>query len=188
MSLSSAPMTVHSSGQMVATDLPTLTKGPPAANIPGGILNAAAAKTAESIKEQAAHAKAAGAGMRGGGTPINVSKPPEGGTIPGVSFADNHAKLIGAANQLKASAVYDGLIGSQPYKVSGGRRHSRTKYPHRKRYRREFYPMEEPVIAAGRKHTRKIKNVRRRRTRTIRRRSRRSSNHSRRSSLRSRKR
>ena len=81
-------MTVHNSGQIVATGLPTLTKGPPVANIPGGILNAAAAKTADSIKEQAAHAKAAGAGMRGGGTPINVSRPPEGRTIPGVSFAD----------------------------------------------------------------------------------------------------
>ncbi len=188
MSVSSAPMTVHNSGQIVATGLPTLTKGPPVANIPGGILNAAAAKTADSIKEQAAHAKAAGAGMRGGGTPINVSHPPEGRTIPGVSYADNHAKLIGAANQLKASAVYDGLIGSQPYKVGGRRRHSKIVRPHRKRYRREFYPMEEPVIAAGRKHTRKIKNVRRSRHRTIRRSRRRNSNHSRRSSLRSRKR
>lgn len=121
--VNSAPMSVHSSGQLIATGTPTEIKGV-ASNVAGGLLNAAAAKTAGSIAEQAAQAKAAGVSMKGGGTIINVPPAAEGGSVPGVSFAANHATLIGAANQLKAGAVYDGLIGTQPYKV-GGRRHTR---------------------------------------------------------------
>jgi hypothetical protein len=189
MVLSSAPTTIHSSGQIVATALPEQITGVPS-NVPGGLLNAAAAKTAASIAQQAGHARAAGVTMRGGGTVVNVPPAPEGGSIPGVSFAGNHANLIGAANQLKAGAVYDGLVGSQPYKVGGRRRRGVIPKPHRRRtglgntsglLERE----EEPVIAAGRKHTRKTKkHGRRRNSRTHRRKLRKHLRNSRRTSRR----
>ena len=155
-------MTVHSSGMQVASGLPTLEKGS-TSNLPGGPLNAAVAKTQDAIARQAANAKAAGVTMKGGGTVIKVPIVPEGNSIPGTSFAKNHSDLIGTANQLKASGVYDGLIGSQPYKV-GGRKH--RKITRRARPSRDE---QEPVIAAGRKHRRKTKNVRHRRHRTLRR-------------------
>ncbi len=171
MSVSSAPMTVHSSGQIVATDLPAQHKGT-TSHLPGGLLNAAAAKTAASIAEQSSHAKAAGVRMKGGGTVINVPPAAEGGTVPGVSFAANHANLIGTLNQLKAGAVYDSLIGAQPYKV-GGRRHRRKPVPRHRRTITTFIPgivTEEPAMMAGRKHTRKTKkHGRRRKSRTHRR-------------------
>ena len=155
-------MTVHSSGMQVASGLPTLEKGS-TSNVQGGLLNAAVAKTQDGIARQAANAKAAGVTMKGGGTEIKVPIVPEGKSIPGTSFAKNHADLIGTANQLKANAVYDGLIGSQPYKV-GGRKHRRTA-----RRARPERDENEPVVAAGRKHRRKTKNVRHRRRRTVRR-------------------
>lgn len=166
----SAPMTVHPSGMQVATGIPTEFKGTPS-NVPGGLLNAAAAKTAATIAQQAGDAKAAGVRMRGGGTVINVPPAPEGGSIPGVSFAANHANLIGIANQLKAGAVYDNLAGSQPYKV-GGKRTRRRLAVDRK-------PMnEEPAIGARRKHRSKTKKH-------VRRRNHRNSNRHRRKLLRS---
>jgi hypothetical protein len=194
MSLSSAPTTVHSSGQIVATGLPTEIKGT-SSIMPGGLLNAAAAKTATSISEQASHAKAAGVTMKGsgrkykgGGTVINVPQVAEGGSVPGVSFAQNHADLIGIANQLKAGAVYDGLIHSQPYKVGGTRRHPRKpKVLRRRHYIPETPSMNaiEPVLTAGRKHTRKTKkHVRRSKHRSLRRKLRKHIRRSRRSSSR----
>jgi len=170
MALSSAPMTIHSSGQIVATAPPTEMKGV-TSNLTGGLLNAAAAKTASSIAQQASHAKAAGVTMKGGGTVVNVPPAAEGGTVPGVSFAGNHANLIGIANQLKAGAVYDGLVGAQPYKVGGRRPHPRIPKPHRRRTMpNNILPQEEPAMMAGRKHTRKTKkHGRRRNSRTHRR-------------------
>jgi len=152
----SAPMTLHSSGMKVATGAPTLVETP-TSNVQGGLLNAGAAKTAASIRQQASDAKAGGVTMRGGGTTISVPPVPEGGTIPGVSFAGNHANLVGIANQLKAGAVYDNLGGTTPYKVGGRRRRTRRFAVDRKSYN------EEPAIGARRKHKRKTKkNVRRR--------------------------
>lgn len=151
--VSSTPMTVHPSGMQVVTGIPTEFKGT-SSNVSGGLLNAAAAKTAATIAEQAGDAKAAGVRMRGGGTVINVPPAPEGGSIPGVSFAANHANLIGIANQLKAGAVYDNLAGSQPYKVGGKRRRLAVG-------RKTM--SEEPAIGARRKHRSKTKkHVRRR--------------------------
>lgn len=185
MVVSSAPMTIHSSGQIVATAPPTEMKGV-TSNVPGGLLNAAAAKTAASIAEQASHAKAAGVNMKGGGTVINVPPTAEGGTVPGVSFAGNHANLIGIANQLKAGAVYDGLVGTQPYKVGGRRRHGLVIKTHRRRTMRGMLiPEQEPAMIAGRKHTRKTKkHGRRRNSRTHRRKLRKHLRHSRRISRR----
>ena len=180
--LNSAPTTVHSSGQIVATAPPPEFKGV-TSNVAGGLLNAAAAKTADSIAEQARHAKAAGVTMKGGGTVVNVPPTAEGGTIPGVSFADNHAKLIGLSNQLKAGAVYDGLVGAQPYKVGGRRRHGLAVKTHRRRTM--LIPEQEPAMIAGRKHRRKTKkHGRRRNSRTHRRKLRKHLRHSRRTSRR----
>jgi len=155
--LSSTPAMVHPSGMVIATALPTQVKTSPS-TMSGGILNAAAAKTAGSIAEQAAQAKAAGVHMKGGGQAVNVPPVPEGNSIRGVSFAKNHADLIGTANQLKAGGVYDGLIGTQPYKV-GGRRHPRLAKTHRRRFIRDpsKMPHEEFAMTAGRKHKRKTK-------------------------------
>ena len=166
MSLSSAPIAVHDNGMKVASGLPTLEKGS-TSNVQGGLLNAAVAKTQDGIARQAANAKGAGVTMKGGGTEIKVPIVPEGHSIPGTSFAKNHADLIGTANQLKASAVYDGLIGTQPYKV-GGRKHLRMFRVHTRRARPER-DENEPVLTAGRKHRRKTKNVRHSRRRTVRR-------------------
>jgi len=154
---SSTPATVHPSGMVVATALPPQVKTSPS-SMSGGILNAAAAKTASSIAEQAAQAKAAGVHMKGGGQSVNVPPVPEGNSIRGVSFSKNHADLIGTANQLKAGAVYDGLIGAQPYKV-GGRKHPRLARTHRRRFIRDpsKMPREEYAMTAGRKHKRKTK-------------------------------
>lgn len=155
-------MTVHESGMQVATALPAQIKGTPS-NVPGGLLNAAAAKTAAAIEQQSSDAKAGGVTMRGGGTIINVPPVPEGKSVPGVSFGENHANLLGIANQLKAGAVYDNLAGSQPYKV-GGRRTRRRLAIDRKTM------SEEPAIGARRKHKRKTKkHVRRRSNRNSRR-------------------
>ena len=152
---------------VVATGLPAQVKTP-VSNIPGGLLNAAVAKTGAAIAEQSAHAKAAGATMRGGAV-VNVPQVAEGGTTPGISFAKNHADLTGIANQLKAGAVYDGLIGSQPYKV-GGARHTKVPYTRANRTYRRQLPSEEPAMSAGRKHRRKTKkNGRRSRNGTSRR-------------------
>jgi len=176
--VSSTPMTVHASGMQVATGLPAQLHGS-TSNVPGGLLNAAAAKTAASIAEQASQARAGGVTMKGGGE-ISVPPAPEGKSIPGVSFAGNHANLTNIANQLKAGAVYDGLAGTQPYKLGGRRRHPKIPRTFRRRL-----PTEEPVVAAGRKHKRKTKkNVRRRRHRTIRRKHSKSVHHSRRRSSR----
>jgi hypothetical protein len=201
MSVSSAPTTVDRSGQIVATGLPTEIKGI-ASNMPGGLLNAAAAKTAGSITEQASQAKAAGVTMKGsgrkytssgrkykgGGTVINVPQVAEGGSVPGVSFAQNHANLIGIANQLKAGSVYDGLIHAQPYKIGGSRKHPRLlKHTRRRHYIPEKPTTygNEPVLTAGRKHTRKTKkHVRRSKHRSLRRKLRKFVRRSRRSSSR----
>jgi hypothetical protein len=185
-------MTVDRGGQIVATGLPTELKGT-ASIMPGGLVNAAAAKTAGSIAEQASHAKAAGVTMKGsgrkmkgGGTIINVPQVAEGGSVPGVSFAQNHANLLGIANQLKAGAVYDGLIHAQPYKVGGTRKHPRLlKHTRRRHYIPEISSINgnEPVLTAGRKHTRKTKkHVRRSKHRSLRRKLRKHIRRSRRSS------
>ena len=133
--LSPAPTTVHPTGQIVATGLPSQHMGH-TQNIQGGIINHSAAKTAASIKAQSAHASKAGVTMRGasrrrrhkGGAEIQIPSVPEGGTIPGVSFASNHASLVNGLNKINTGAVYDKLGSAQPYKVSGGKRRRKTKH------------------------------------------------------------
>jgi hypothetical protein len=148
MALSPAPTTVHTNGMVVATGLGGQSVGR-VQNLQGGLLNSAAAKTASSIAAQAGHARAAGVTMKGGGQPIHVPEVAEGGTIPGVSFAGNHAALHGTLNQLNADKTYDNLAGATPYKVGGRRRYHRIPNARER--------IDEPVYSAGRKHKRKTK-------------------------------
>jgi len=149
------PTTVHPNGMIVATGLGPQQTGH-VQNLQGGLLNHAAARTAATIKEQAAHAQKAGVTMRGsgrkrgGGQIISVPEVPQGGTIPGVSYAANHAKLIGGLNQLRASATYDGLANAQPYKIGG--RSRRRRIPNA----RERVDESDVVVTAG-KRRRKTK-------------------------------
>jgi len=136
--LSPAPTTVHASGQIVATGLPAQNVGTHQ-NLQGGLINHAVSKTTSSIRAQANHARAAGVTMRGGrrrrgGANAFVPEVPEGNTIPGTSFTGNHVNLLNAGNQLRASAVYDKLAGTTPYKV-GGKRRRRTKKHGRSKHR-----------------------------------------------------
>jgi hypothetical protein len=158
--LSPAPTTVHSNGQIVVTGLAPQSVGTQQ-NIQGGLINHAAMKTAQSIKDQSAHAVKAGVTMRGsgrlrrGGAIMHAPVVPEGGTIPGVSFAGNHQAILNHLNQMKANASYDKLAGTQPYKVSGGKRRRKTngRSKHRN-LRRKFLKRSN--------HTRRRHHVRRR--------------------------
>jgi len=155
------PTTVQSNGMVVATGLGPQESGH-VQNLPGGLLNHAAARTAATIKEQASHAQKAGVTMRGsgrkrgGGQVINVPEVPQGGTIPGVSYAANHAKLIGGLNQLRASATYDGMLNGQPYKIGGRSRRRRRRIPNSK----ERIDESDVVVTAGKRRRRTKKHGR----------------------------
>ena len=152
-----APTTVHSNGRVVVSGLPKQHDGHEQ-NIQGGPIAHAAARTAGSIAEQAAEAQASGATQRGsgrrrGGGVIDVPQVAEAGTIPGVSYANNQAALIGGLNQLKADAVYDNLGGTTPYKVGGRRRGRRTR--RRNRIPDSRIPADDSdVVAAGKRRRR----------------------------------
>lgn len=121
-----APTVIHQNGMVVASGLPKPFIGHEQ-NIQGGLLNHAVTTTAQNMKAQAAHAKAGNVTQRGGGDIIHSPKVAEGGTISGVSFSSNHAKLIGGLNQLTANSTYDKYQGTQPYKVGGRKRRRKTK-------------------------------------------------------------
>ena len=156
------PTTIHSNGMVVATGLGPQEVGH-IQNIKGGLLNHAADVTASTIKTQAAHALKGGVTMRGsgrkrgGGQVINVPEVPQGGTIKGVSYAANQAKLIGGLNQLRAGATYDSLAGTQPYKLAGGRRRRRTR---RIPNTRERVDESDVVVSAGKRRRRTKKHER----------------------------
>lgn len=99
-------------------------------NIQGSLIEASASKTASSITEQASHAKALGATMRGsgrrfkimrGGNDANIPTVPQAHSIPGVSASNVHMSLMDNLNQMKADASYDSLANATPYKVGGFR-------------------------------------------------------------------
>jgi hypothetical protein len=73
--------------------------------------------------------------MRGGVAPVNMNAQipslPEGGTIPGVSHAQNHLKAVDNLNQIRASAAGDSLINAQP-KQHGGSSKKKRKTKRRK--------------------------------------------------------
>lgn len=146
------PTKIAGNGMVVATGLAPQQMGKPQ-NMQGGLLNAAAQKTMASTAAQAGHAKAAGVGIRGGG--IHIPSVPEGGSIPGVSFAGNHKALIDLSNQAKANTTYDGLAGAQPYRI-GGRKFKGKRIPNPREH------VDESTVIGG-KHRRKINGTRRRR-------------------------
>jgi hypothetical protein len=131
-------------GKIMATSAPVASRGF-TQNITGSPIDAAAAKTMASQAQQAEATKALGAGQKGSsrrrrhrGGSQSIPKVPEGGTIPGVSFAGNHVKAIDNLNQLRADKVYDGLLNAPAAKVGGftkkrrgksknGRRNNRTR-------------------------------------------------------------
>lgn len=110
-------------------------------NIEGSPLEAAAAKTLAAQQSQIAAAKALGAGQKGssrkrrkmrGGVNLTANIPyiPEGGSIPGVSHAQNHLNAVNNLNQIRHDAVYDNLMGATPMKVGGFRlRDAEELYP-----------------------------------------------------------
>jgi len=153
------PTTIHSNGMVVATGLGPQEVGH-IQNIKGGLLNHAAEVTASTIKTQAAHAVKGGVTMRGsgrkhgGGQAINVPEVPQGGTIKGISYAGNHAKLIGGLNQLRTGATYDSLAGTQPYKLAGGRRRTRRRRIRRIPDARERVDESDVVVSAGKRRRR----------------------------------
>jgi hypothetical protein len=121
-------------GKIMATSAPAVSKGF-TQNISGSPIDAAASKTIASQAQQAQATKALGAGQKGSsrrrrrhkGGSQSIPKIPEGGTIPGVSFAGNHVKAIDTLNQLRADKVYDGLINAPAVKVGSSRKKRRTK-------------------------------------------------------------
>jgi hypothetical protein len=107
---------------------------PPTQRLEGSPLEAASKVTLDANAKLAAAARAMGAGQkgssrkkRGGAESLNASIPkiPEAGTIPGVSFANNHVAMVDLKNQLAANATGDKLYDQQPYTPAGGRRTKR---------------------------------------------------------------
>jgi hypothetical protein len=143
--LTPAPTTVLPNGQHVVTALGPQHLGH-TQNLEGGLIQHAATKTANSIRTQAGHAAKAGVTMRGssrrfkGGAEIQVPSTPEGGTIPGVSFKNNHVSLVNGLNKINTGALYDKMGSAQPYAANfkGGKRRRKTngRSKHRNIHRR----------------------------------------------------
>lgn len=128
-----ATFTAGPDGQLVATSVPIATRGF-TQQMTGSPLDAAANKTIASQQAQAQQVKALGAGQKGSarrkrrrGGGASVPQIPEAGTIPGVSFSNNHVDGINTLNQLRASGAYDKLAGSQPIVKVGGRTKKRSR-------------------------------------------------------------
>jgi len=176
------PTSIHGNGMVVATGLGPQQLGHQQ-NLQGGLLIHAANKSIESTLNQAGHAKAGGVNMRGGAA-LSIPSVPEGGTIPGVSFAGNHANLINIANQAQANKTYDGLAGGQPYHVQKGGRNKKRTFKRSRRIPDLKERREEFVVSAGGKRRRKTKRHgnrnRRNKSRYSMGKSRRRNNHSRR--------
>lgn len=142
-------MGVLANGQIIP-DAPALYK-PPAQQINGSALEAAAQKTLASQAAAAEAAQKLGAGQkgagrrrrsrkvkRGGAQTLNASIPnlPTANSIPGVSHEQNHLDAVNNLNDAKAAAMFDSTLNAAPVNVGGrrkrsrkaknGRRHNRT--------------------------------------------------------------
>lgn len=125
---------------------------PPAQNVPGGPLNAAADVTISERQRQIDVAQKMGAGQKGGrkrkmkrgGATLNApsSLLPTASSIPGVDPTNSHIKAVDTLNAIRAAAAGDKLANAAPYypaKTGGkrtkrranGRRSNRT---HRRRH------------------------------------------------------
>lgn len=90
---------------------------PPPTSVPGGPIDGAAAKTADSVAEAAAaHQILAAPNMAGGGVEV---KPP-GGAMPtngGTSFGDTYVAAVGSLHQLASDGSADTLVTAPPETV-----------------------------------------------------------------------
>ena len=149
------PSSVGADGRIIINEGPDMILGAKQTGVPGGILNAASAKTVASINQHAAAAKALGAGQKGasrkrshkrrrhrGGAEqnlnANIPNIPSAGSIPGVNPADNHIKAFNTLNSIRYAGSYDKLLNAQPIKLTGGtkKRKSKSKRKHGRRSKR----------------------------------------------------
>jgi hypothetical protein len=116
----------------------------PIQELPGSPLEVASSNTIKGFQSQAAAARSLGAGQkgssrrrkRGGNLNARIPDLPEGGTIKGVSHAQNHLDAVNNLNQMRANSAGDRLINSQPI-LLGGKKHGRSrKRTHRRKRRR----------------------------------------------------
>lgn len=119
-------MTVLPNGQIIPDPPPLIL--PAGQKVIGSAIDTAANKTVNAIQQQAAASRSLGVGQkgsgrrkRGGATNMNARIPsiPEAGTIPGVSFAQNHLDGTDNLNQIRADKVGDALINSPPIQLGG---------------------------------------------------------------------
>ena len=108
-------------------------------DIEGSALEAASAKTLASNAKLAETAKHMGSGQKGGkrrkqrgGAAVNLNAHlpilPEGGTIKGVSAANNHLANVNNLNAIRTGAMFDKLGSAKPYDpMAGGRRTKRKR-------------------------------------------------------------
>lgn len=144
------PSMMGANGKIILTDGPSLNTGFKQTGVEGGPINAASAKTMNSLTQTAEAAKAMGAGQkgssrrrrrkfRGGGGPnmnANIPEIPTANSIPGVSFGDTHVAAVNNLNALKYAGAYDKLMNAPPIQIKGGTRKRRNKTKKRKNGRR----------------------------------------------------
>jgi len=137
-------MIVQSNGRIV----PGVVKPelPKSQQITGTPIQAATNKTLASTAAAAETAKSMGAGQKGGkrktrrrkvtrrrryrgGENMNAKIPklPEAGTIPGVSFSNNHLKSTNLLNQIRADAAGDKLGNAPPVQMGGLKKKRSTR-------------------------------------------------------------
>lgn len=127
--MATPPYAVGPNGQITFTQTPPMVT-PPAQNMTGSPIDAAAAKTLNGQAMQIAAAKSLGAGQKGagrrhkkrGGANLNASIPsmPSANSMPGTSYATNHVNAINNLNALKAAGAYDALQNAPPMQIKAG--------------------------------------------------------------------
>ena len=134
------PSTTGGDGRIIFNDGPPLHLGFKQTGIAGGPINAASQNTINSINQQAAAARALGAGQkgssrrrkyrkRGGAQNLNVNAPsiPTANSIPGVSFENTHIGGVNNLNNARYAGMYDNLINAAPIQLKGAARKRRGK-------------------------------------------------------------
>lgn len=137
------PSTTGGDGRIVFNDGPALHLGFKQTGVAGGPINAASQNTINAINQQAAAAKALGAGQKGssrrrrrgrkhrGGAAqnlnANVPDIPTAGSIPGVNHVNTHINAVNNLNNARYAGMYDKLINAAPIQVKGGTRKRRGK-------------------------------------------------------------
>lgn len=149
------PSSVGADGRIIINEGPGLHIPQAQRGVPGGIINAASAKTVDAINQHAAAAKALGAGQKGssrkrsqkrrrhrGGASqnLNATAPniPTAGSIPGVNPTDIHIKNVDTLNSIRYAGSYDKLMNAPPIQLKGGtkKRKSKSKRKHGRRSKR----------------------------------------------------